>query len=184
MASALIKHQSDDTFAEYKTSEGEYIDTWYEYLPEEVLNGTAEEGSIPLILANHGGGDDARVFVEEFGLLELAGQERIAVVAPDHQLIAEVRGPALAAVVKYMLETYPALDASRVYATGYSMGGGASYTVGYYEPRCLPLLPRLLEVRLPSPKIRLPTSTTVSCLSSSLFLLLTVFGALLDLRVI
>ena len=130
----LIKHQSDDTFVEYKTSEGEYIDTWYEYLPEEVLNGTAEEGSIPLILANHGGGDDVRVFVEEFGLLELAGQERIAVVAPDHQLIAEVRGPALAAVVKYMLETYPALDASRVYATGYSMGGGASYTVGYYEP--------------------------------------------------
>ena len=131
----LIEHQNDtETFAEYKTEDGEYIDVWYEYLPEEVLDGTAEEGSIPLILCNHGGGDDARVFVEEQGLLELAGQERIALVAPDHQLIADVRGPALAAVVKYMLETYPALDASRVYATGYSMGGGASYTVGYYEP--------------------------------------------------
>ncbi len=143
----FIKHQNDtETFAEIKTTKdaeqmdgsiveaGEYIDVWYEYLPEEVLDGTAEEGSIPLILANHGGGDDARVFVEEFGLLELAGKERIAIVAPDHQLIGEVRGPALTAVVKHMLETYPALDASRVYATGYSMGGGASYTVGYYEP--------------------------------------------------
>ena len=143
----LITHQGDDDrFAQFKTSDvvnadgsvtagGEYIDVWYEYLPEEVLMNTAPAGTIPLILANHGGGDDARVFVEEFGLLELAGQERVAVVAPDHQLIAEVRGPALTAVVEYMLETYPALDASRVYATGFSMGGAATYTVGYYNPK-------------------------------------------------
>ncbi len=144
----LIKHQMDDNrFSEFKTTQdvtgmdgsvtpaGEYIDVWYEYLPEEVLNNTAPAGTVPLILANHGGGDDARVFVEEFGLLKLAGKERIALVAPDHQLIAEVRGPALTAVVNYMLETYPALDASRVYATGYSMGGAATYTVGYYSPK-------------------------------------------------
>ncbi len=144
----LIKHQGDDNhFSEYKTTKdvtgmdgsvtpaGEYIDVWYEYLPEEALNNTAPAGTIPLILANHGGGDDARVFVEEFGLLELAGKERIALVAPDHQLIGEVRGPALTAVVNYMLKTYPALDASRIYATGYSMGGAATYTVGYYNPK-------------------------------------------------
>ena len=60
----FIKHQNDtETFAEIKTTKdaeqmdgsiveaGEYIDVWYEYLPEEVLDGTAEEGSIPLILA-------------------------------------------------------------------------------------------------------------------------------------
>jgi len=144
----LIKHQGDEkTFAEFKTTKpvesdgvviteaGQYIDVWYEYLPEEVLNNTAPTGTIPLILANHGGGDDARVFVDEFGLLELAGKERIALVAADHQQIAEVRGPALTALVKYMLDKYPALDASRVYATGYSMGGGATYTVGYYNPK-------------------------------------------------
>lgn len=131
----LITHQmDDDRFSAYKTDEGEYIDVWYEYLPEEVVNGTAPAGSVPLLLCNHGGGDDARVFVEEFGLLELAEKERIALIAPDHQRIASVRGPALTAAVKYMLEKYPALDASRVYATGYSMGGGATYVVGYYEP--------------------------------------------------
>ncbi|MCI6886862.1 MAG: hypothetical protein MR868_06385 [Lachnospiraceae bacterium] len=143
----LIEHQmDDDRFAEIKTQNdvtnfdgsvtpaGEYIDVWYEYLPQEVLDGTALDGSVPLILANHGGGDDARVFVEENGFLNLAGRERLAVVAPDHQLIGEIRGEALTAIVKYMLEKYPALDASRVYATGYSMGGGATYTVGYYEP--------------------------------------------------
>lgn len=132
----LIKVQGgNDAFAAYKMPDGEYIDVWYEYLPKEVLENTAAPGSIPLILANHGGGDDARVFVEEFGLLELAGKERIALVAPDHQRIADVRGPALTAVVEYMLAKYPALDASRVYATGYSMGGSATNTVGYYSPK-------------------------------------------------
>lgn len=144
----LINHQGDDLFAEIKTTKdvvgmgggpvtpaGEYIDVWYEYLPEEVLNNTTPEGTIPLILANHGGGDDARVFVEEFGLLELAGKERVAVVAPDHSSVGEIRGQALTAVVEYMLKTYPALDASRVYATGYSMGGGATYTLAYYNPK-------------------------------------------------
>jgi dienelactone hydrolase len=131
----LIKHQGEDRFAGMKTQTGEYLDTWYEYLPEEVVNKTAAKGSVPLILGNHGGGDEPRQFVDEMGLLTLAGKERIAVVAADHQSLPnDVRGPALTALVKYMLATYPELDASRVYAIGYSMGGGATYTVGYYDP--------------------------------------------------
>jgi len=108
---------------------------WYEYLPEEVLNKTAPAGSVPLVLANHGGGDDVRVFVEEFGLLNLAGKERFAMVGADHQLLEEIRGPAFTALVEYMLKTYPALDASRVYATGYSMGAGATNLMGLYNPK-------------------------------------------------
>ena len=33
---------------------------------------------------------------------------------------------ALPRLVKYMLKTYPSLDPSRVYVTGYSMGGAAT----------------------------------------------------------
>ncbi len=132
-----IPHQCEDTFIDYINENGDYMDTWYEYVPEEVLNNTAPEGTVPLILALHGGGDDARVFVEEFGLLELAGAERLAVVAPDHSIFTMNKNDSFEALVKYMLETYPALDASRVYATGYSMGGGASYSVGYYKPDML-----------------------------------------------
>ena len=132
----LISHQGDKTrFASMKSKTGEYLDTWYEYVPEEVIKGTAARGTVPLILGNHGGGDDPRVYVDEVGLLALAGNERVAVVAADHQnLPNEIRGPALTALVTYMLTTYPALDPSRVYAVGYSMGGGATYTVGYYKP--------------------------------------------------
>jgi dienelactone hydrolase len=131
----LISHQGEDRFAEIKTEAGEYLDTWYEYLPEEVLNNTAPAGSVPLILGNHGGGDDPRLYVDEMGLLSLAGDERVAVVAADHQNIGEIRGEAFTALVEYMLQTYPALDPSRVYAIGYSMGGGATYSAGYYNPK-------------------------------------------------
>jgi predicted peptidase len=131
----LISHQGEDRFAGMKSQKGDYLDTWYEYVPEEVLNNTAAKGTIPLILANHGGGDDPRQFVDEMGLLTLAGDERVSLVAADHQSLPnDVRGPALTALVKYMLNKYPALDPSRVYAIGYSMGGGGTYTVGYYEP--------------------------------------------------
>ena len=39
-------------------------------------------------------------------------------------------GRTLAASVEYMLDKYPALDPSRVYATGYSKGGGSTVNVG------------------------------------------------------
>lgn len=132
----LLKHQGEGRFAGIKTQSGEYLNTWYEYVPDEVLNQTAPKGTVPLVLGNHGGGDEARQFVDEMGLLTLAGRERIAVVAADHQSLGnEVRGPALTALVKYMLAAYPSLDPSRVYAIGYSMGGGATYTAGYHDPK-------------------------------------------------
>ncbi|MDM7996297.1 MAG: prolyl oligopeptidase family serine peptidase [Acidobacteriota bacterium] len=121
----VIGH-SEERFSAIKAANGEYLQTWFEYLPEEVLRNTAPAGTVPLILANHGGGDDPRQFVEEIGLLPLAGVERFAMVAPEHQSIGGLLSDALPELVKYMLKTYPALDPSRVYVTGYSMGGAAT----------------------------------------------------------
>ncbi len=131
----------EERFADIKNEAGEYLQTWYEYLPEEIVNGTAAPGSIPLILTNHGGGDDPRQFVDGNGFLELAGAERIAMVAPFHQGMGygkdrenadgSVLHLVLPKLVEYMLETYPALDASRVYVTGYSMGAGATMRTIY-----------------------------------------------------
>ncbi len=130
----LIRHK-EERFSDVKTAAGEYLQTWFEYLPKEVLNNSAPKGSVPLILANHGGGDDPRVFVDEIGLLDLAGSERFAIVAPDEQYLwttkkddptAEMTCEVTPRLARYMLATYPALDPSRVYVTGYSMGGGAT----------------------------------------------------------
>ena len=71
----------DDTFKDIVSSNGDFMETWFEYLPEEVLNNTAAPGSIPLVLANHGGGDDPRLFVDEIGLLSLQPSTRVFMVA-------------------------------------------------------------------------------------------------------
>ena len=131
----VIRH-TEEIFSDLVTEKGEYLQTWFEYLPDEVLNGTAAAGTVPLILAMHGGGDDPRVFVDEIGLLDLAGDERFAMVAPEHQYLGSIRQSdkviegilcdALPRIVKHMLQTYPSLNPARVYVTGYSMGGGAT----------------------------------------------------------
>ena len=136
----LFKHV-EDRFNNIQNANGEYLQTWFEYLPEEIVNGTAKEHSIPLVLTNHGGGDDPRQFVDGNGLLVLAGKKRLAMVAPEHQSLGYGNGredatgsitcDCLPALVRYMLDTYPALDPSRVYVTGYSMGAGATMRALY-----------------------------------------------------
>ena len=105
---------------------GDYLMTWFEVMPEEVIDGTAPEHSIPLILGLHGGGDDPIQFLDEMGLLNVAGRERIGIIAPYHQNLFTIGMKVFPPVVEYILEKYPALDPSRVYVTGYSMGGGAT----------------------------------------------------------
>lgn len=133
----VVTEHQEERFSEFQAENGEYLNTWYEFLPEEVLSGAAKEHSIPLILSNHGGGDDPVQATDELGLITLAGRERLAIVAPRYATDVpgagifgaspfDVNGKALPALVRYMLETYPALDPSRVYVTGYSMGGAAT----------------------------------------------------------
>jgi len=147
----IIEKQAD-TFIDIKTEEGflsfggttgmtgfpvaagNYLDTWYEFLPDEVLDGTAAKGSIPLVLVNHGGGDDPVQCIDEMGWLVKSGEERIAMVCGASAQIYAIGARIWPALVHYMLDTYPALDASRVYVTGYSMGGGATLFSVYGEP--------------------------------------------------
>ncbi len=129
----VIFRYDADRFSDVKTVEGErtvagdYLDTWYEVLPQCVLNNTAPAHSVPLLLANHGGGDDHLMFLDETGILLTAGREQFAIVAPMHSGITVIAGEVFPRLVKYMLDTYPALDPERVWVTGYSMGGMATY---------------------------------------------------------
>ena len=106
---------------------GDYLDCWYEVLPQAVLHNTAPAHSVPLLLANHGGGDDHLMFLDETGILLTAGQQGFAIAAPMHSGITVIAGKVLPRLVQYMLDTYPALDPERVWVTGYSMGGMATY---------------------------------------------------------
>lgn len=121
-----VFERKDDRFRKLAAPNGEYLQTWFDYLPKEVVDGTAARASVPLVLALHGGGDDPRQFVEEIGLLPLAGTERFAIVAPEHQSALPTASDSLPALVEYTLRRWPALDPSRVYVTGYSLGGAAT----------------------------------------------------------
>lgn len=135
----MVTAHQEDKFSGIKTAAGEYLQTWYEYVPKEVLDGKSAPGSVPLVLALHGGGDDPQAFVEECGWLELAIQKRFIMVAPEHQAldVTPAMGEALQALINYMIKTYPAVDASRVYASGYSMGGIATLSISTSHPRVL-----------------------------------------------
>ena len=127
-----------ETFKDYNIKEGTiglfgrpatvgaYIDSWYEVVPEEVKNGTAPDHTVPMWLMLHGGGDDPLQFLDEMGFMVLAGQERFAMIAPIHGSMFTVGQDVMPAVVEYFLNKYPSLDPTRVYVTGYSMGGGAT----------------------------------------------------------
>jgi poly(3-hydroxybutyrate) depolymerase len=121
-----VFERKDDRFKKLAAPNGEYLQTWFDYLPAEVVDGTAAKGSVPLVLALHGGGDDPRQFVEEIGLLPQAGAERFAIVAPEHQSSMPTLNASLPALVEYTLQKWPALDPSRVYVTGYSLGGAST----------------------------------------------------------
>ena len=121
----FVTEHHEDRFASIADDNGAYIDVWYELLPAEALDGSIADHSMPLILFNHGGGDDPMQYLDEIGGLAIAEHERVAIVAPYHSGVGNLP-VALPALVRYMLDTYPALDPSRVYVTGYSMGGRAS----------------------------------------------------------
>ena len=136
----VFEHK-DERFSAIKTDDGEYLQTWYEILPEEVLNHTAQPGTVPLLLALHGGGDDPVQFVDGQGFLELAGKKRFAIVAPAKGSlhVNDTEGDDYISkvfpdLVRYMLDAYPELDASRVYVTGFSMGSLATVRAAYGAP--------------------------------------------------
>lgn len=121
----IVSEHHEDRFKDIADEAGNYIDVWYELMPGESLDGSAPDHTVPLVLFNHGGGDDVMQYLDEIGAISVAEHERVAIVAPYHSGVNNLP-VALPALVEYMLATYPALDPSRVYVSGYSMGGRAS----------------------------------------------------------
>lgn|GEM_PF-2960494 len=113
-------------------AEGTSQSRWYEWVPEEVFdtieNGTGE--TYPLIVVNHGNGDHELYEADSNGWVQLAGDERLIVVA-----MKDIFTPAMppesgsprfgkenAAFIRDVIcEKYP-VDMSRIYITGFSIG--------------------------------------------------------------
>jgi len=125
---------SQTIFADYADSKGKYINTWFEYVPQEIND--VEEGTMPLVVVLHGNDDDMRVVVQQAGWIDVAEADRVALIAPDHQGHAgqDEKADSIVRLVEYFCEKYPAIDRSRIYVTGFSMGGGATSSVAAWRP--------------------------------------------------
>lgn len=105
--------------------------TWYEYIPPQ-LRGTDEK--VPLLCYFHGGGCVPLYGAEQSDWHEIADKENFIVVYPeasqqnmwntwnDHERLAYSDRDFFLALIEHMKTVHP-IDETRIYVSGFSMGG-------------------------------------------------------------
>jgi len=105
---------------------------WYEYWPQELLEG-APEHSVPVMVLLHGNTNDPRTQAETSGFIQVAAQDRFFVVemewqgSPNYQAMGH---DGVETVLYQLFAKYPQLDPSRVYAEGLSAGSITATALG------------------------------------------------------
>lgn len=123
---------------------------YIEVIPTEVRS--ADKGSVPLVILAHGAGEVAEDALYQYGWADLAESEKFMVVAIDQH--AGQTATDVADIIKTTLSAYPFLDSSRVYMTGFSMGGmKTSQVIEQY--------PELLAAAAPMHGTTAPSEDTV-----------------------
>ena len=105
---------------------------WYEYWPEELLEG-APEHSVPVMVLLHGNTNDPRTQAETSGFIQVAAEDRFFVVEMEWQgstNYAPMGHDGVESVLYLLFAKYPQLDPSRVYAEGLSAGSITATALG------------------------------------------------------
>ena len=104
---------------------------WYEYIPKQMQE--AAPSTVPLVVLLHGHGNDPRTQSESSGFIELAAEEGFMVVEMEWQGSKGYQPMGLdgiEAVISVILQKYPQIDTSRIYAEGLSAGAMTSNMLG------------------------------------------------------
>ena len=104
---------------------------WYEYIPKQMQE--AAPSTVPLVVLLHGHGNDPRTQSESSGFIELAAEEGFMVVDMEWQGSKGYQPMGLdgiEAVISVILQKYPQIDTSRIYAEGLSAGAMTSNMLG------------------------------------------------------
>ena len=105
---------------------------WYEYWPEELIEG-APAASVPVMVLLHGNTNDPRTQAETSGFIQVAGKERFFVVEMEwqgSQKFGAMGYDGVEQVLNILFAKYPQLDPSRVYAQGLSAGSMTATALG------------------------------------------------------
>ena len=105
---------------------------WYEYWPEELLEGAPAQ-SVPVMVLLHGNTNDPRTQAETSGFIQVAGKERFFVVEMEWQGSQSYQAMGLDGIestLYTLFAKYPQLDPSRVYAEGLSAGSMTATSLG------------------------------------------------------
>ena len=105
---------------------------WYEYWPEELMSG-APAGSVPVMVLLHGNTNDPRTQAETSGFIQVAGKERFFIVEMEWQGSKDYGAmgyDGIEKVINILIEKYPQLDPSRIYAQGLSAGAITATALG------------------------------------------------------
>ncbi|MCR4844707.1 MAG: hypothetical protein K5843_06950 [Bacteroidales bacterium] len=106
---------------------------WYEYWPVELLSPDTPEHSVPVVVLLHGNRNDPRTQAETSGFIQVAAQDRFFVVemewqgTPNYQAMGH---DGIETVLFGLLDKYPQLDPSRIYAEGLSAGSITATALG------------------------------------------------------
>ena len=119
----------DQALFKYNKQEDKYL--WFEYIPDCLKD--AEPKSLPLVILLHGHNNDPRTQAETSGFVELGAREGFVVAELEWQGKGEyayMGDHGIEAVVRTLLDKYPQIDPSRVYAEGLSAGGFSATALG------------------------------------------------------
>jgi poly(3-hydroxybutyrate) depolymerase len=105
---------------------------WYEYWPAALLK-DAPAQSVPMVVLLHGNRNDPRTQAETSGFIQLASKEGFMAVEMEWQGNGDYTAMGLdgiETVIYQLLDKYPQLDPSRIYAEGLSAGSMTATSLG------------------------------------------------------
>ena len=105
---------------------------WYEYWPTGLLK-DAPAKSVPIVVLLHGNRNDPRTQAETSGFVQLAAKEGFMAVEMEWQGNGDYQAMGLDGIestIYRLLDKYPQLDPSRVYAEGLSAGSMTATQLG------------------------------------------------------
>jgi len=100
---------------------------WYDYVPDCVP--ANPKTKVPLVIDLHGMGGDPIYQSDSNGWTEKAAKEGFITISPDYPGPTAEGEKVVLGILDYAKKTYP-IDESRVYLTGFSMGGMSTAMIG------------------------------------------------------